>query len=58
MTRTLVVVGHGMVGHRLVSTLRARDTSARWRIVVLAEEPRPAYDRVALSSYFDGATEN
>jgi nitrite reductase (NADH) large subunit len=27
-----------------------------WRIVVLAEEPRPAYDRVRLSSYFDGST--
>jgi nitrite reductase (NADH) large subunit len=55
--RTLVVVGHGMAGHRLVSTLRERDVDRTWRIVVLAEEPRPAYDRVALSSYFDGATE-
>jgi nitrite reductase (NADH) large subunit len=54
--RTLVVVGHGMVGHRLVEAVRARDTEGRWRIVVLAEEPRPAYDRVALSSYVDGTT--
>jgi nitrite reductase (NADH) large subunit len=52
MTRTLVVIGNGMVGHHLVRTLTER--GGGWRIVVLAEEPRPAYDRVALSSYVDG----
>ncbi|HKS44233.1 MAG TPA: nitrite reductase large subunit NirB [Amycolatopsis sp.] len=52
--RTLVVVGHGMVGHRLVEALRAEDIENSWRVVVLAEEPRPAYDRVALTSYVDG----
>ncbi|SEP52589.1 nitrite reductase large subunit NirB [Amycolatopsis saalfeldensis] len=51
--RTLVVAGHGMVAHRLVEAVRAADTAGRWRIVVLAEEPRPAYDRVALTSYVD-----
>ncbi|MGQ0777670.1 MAG: nitrite reductase large subunit NirB [Pseudonocardiales bacterium] len=51
--RTLVVAGHGMVGHRLVEALVGRDTERQWRIVVLAEEPRPAYDRIALSSYVD-----
>ncbi|MEV0051851.1 nitrite reductase large subunit NirB [Saccharopolyspora shandongensis] len=54
MTHTLVVVGHGMVGHRLVEALRERDADGTWRIVVLGEESRPAYDRVALSSYLDG----
>ncbi len=49
MTQTLVVIGNGMVGHRLVEILR--DSS--WRIVVFGEESRPAYDRVALSSYVD-----
>jgi nitrite reductase (NADH) large subunit len=53
MTRTLVVVGHGMVGHRLVQALRDRDLDRAWHVEVLAEEPRPAYDRVALSSYVD-----
>jgi nitrite reductase (NADH) large subunit len=53
MTATLVVVGHGMVGHRVVQALRDRDAEGAWRVVVLAEEPRPAYDRVALSSYVD-----
>ncbi|BAJ31666.1 MULTISPECIES: FAD-dependent oxidoreductase [Kitasatospora] len=54
MTRTLVVVGHGMTGQRLVEDLRARDRTAAWRVVVLGEERHPAYDRVALSSYLDG----
>lgn len=30
--------------------------TARARVVVLAEEPRPAYDRVRLTSYFSGRT--
>jgi nitrite reductase (NADH) large subunit len=51
--RTVVVAGHGMVGHRLVEALVGRDIQRQWRIVVLAEESRPAYDRVALSSYVD-----
>ncbi|MBF6327120.1 nitrite reductase large subunit [Nocardia transvalensis] len=49
--KTVVVVGHGMVGHRFVEALRARDTAGLWQVVVLSEEPRPAYDRVGLSSY-------
>jgi nitrite reductase (NADH) large subunit len=51
---TLVVAGHGMVAHRLVEAVRTADSSGTWRIVVLSEEPRPAYDRVALTSYVDG----
>jgi nitrite reductase (NADH) large subunit len=52
----LVVVGNGMVGQRLVEAIRSRDDGPRWRITVLAEEERPAYDRVRLSALFDGAT--
>ncbi|MDX3190627.1 nitrite reductase large subunit NirB [Streptomyces sp. MN03-5084-2B] len=50
---TLVVAGHGMVAHRLVEAVRAEDPRGTWHIVVLSEEPRPAYDRVALTSYVD-----
>ncbi|GAA2021218.1 nitrite reductase large subunit NirB [Terrabacter terrae] len=50
-TRTAVVVGHGMVGHRFVEALRSRDTESTWKVVVLAEEAEAAYDRVGLSSY-------
>jgi nitrite reductase (NADH) large subunit len=49
--REIVVVGHGMVGHRLVEALRARDTDGSWRITVLAEESSAAYDRVGLTGY-------
>lgn len=49
--RRVVVVGHGMVGHRMVEALRARDTSDAWQITVLAEEADAAYDRVGLTSY-------
>ncbi|MFJ8914886.1 nitrite reductase large subunit NirB [Amycolatopsis sp. NPDC102389] len=51
--RKLVVVGHGMVAHRLVEAVRAEDKDGQWQVVVLAEEARPAYDRVALTSYVD-----
>ena len=47
----MVVVGHGMVGHRLVEALRARDVDGSWQITVLAEEADAAYDRVGLTSY-------
>ncbi|GIH14111.1 nitrite reductase large subunit [Rugosimonospora africana] len=50
----VVVVGNGMVGHRFVESLRARDEDGRHEVVVLAEERRPAYDRVRLSEWFDG----
>lgn len=54
MTDTLVIIGFGMVGHRLVEAVRAGDRPGRWRIVVLGEEPHPAYDRTALSAYLLG----
>ncbi|MCV7045736.1 nitrite reductase large subunit [Mycobacterium frederiksbergense] len=47
----VVVVGHGMVGHRFVEALRSRDTEGAWRITVLSEEADAAYDRVGLTGY-------
>jgi nitrite reductase (NADH) large subunit len=55
-TPTLVLVGHGMVGQRFLEALAARGLTATHRVVVLCEEPRPAYDRVQLTSYFAGRT--
>ncbi len=54
LQRHLVVVGGGMVAHRLVEALRQRDADPTWRVTVLAEEPRAPYDRVALTTYFSG----
>lgn len=52
--RKLLVAGNGMVGQRLVDRALASDL---FDIVVVGEERRPAYDRVALSSWFEGRSE-
>jgi nitrite reductase (NADH) large subunit len=54
--KTLVVVGHGMVGHRFVEAATARELTDEYDIVVFGAEARPAYDRVAMSSYVDGTS--
>ncbi|MFI7039606.1 nitrite reductase large subunit NirB [Microbispora rosea] len=48
----LVVVGHGPTAHRLIETLSGRGFGGT--VTVFGEEPRPAYDRVALTSYLSG----
>ena len=50
----IVVIGNGMVGHKFCEKLASRN--AGFQLVVFGEEPRIAYDRVHLSSYFDGKT--
>jgi nitrite reductase (NADH) large subunit len=50
----IIVVGNGMVGYKFCEKLRSR--SKAHEIIVYGEEPRPAYDRVHLSSYFSGST--
>ena len=49
----VVVIGHGMVGHKLLECL-VDDASSALHVTVLCEEPRPAYDRVHLSEFFSG----
>ncbi|WP_434110031.1 nitrite reductase large subunit NirB [Paraburkholderia caffeinilytica] len=51
----IIVIGHGMVGHKLVECL-AQDAAHGLDITVLCEESRPAYDRVHLSEFFSGKT--
>lgn len=55
LPQRLVVVGNGMVGQRFVEELLARN-DGQWTVTILGAEAVPAYDRVALSSLFDGAT--
>ncbi|MFB7516283.1 nitrite reductase large subunit NirB [Streptomyces sp. NPDC056144] len=65
-TQSLVLIGHGMVGHRLLEALAERGALADpavpdgpgWQVTVLAEEDVPAYDRVHLSSVFSGTEPN
>ncbi|MFJ4479598.1 nitrite reductase large subunit NirB [Streptomyces xanthochromogenes] len=45
-----------MVGQRFLEALAERGATGRIRVVVLCEEPRAAYDRVRLTSYFTGTT--
>ncbi len=49
----LVVVGNGMVGHHFVEKAIELGLNEKYAIHVFAEEDRPAYDRVYLSSYFE-----
>ncbi|MDP2775337.1 MAG: FAD-dependent oxidoreductase, partial [Nocardioides sp.] len=56
--KTLVVAGHGMVGHRFVQAAIERGLTETYDVVVVGEESRAAYDRVALTSFFEvGADE-
>lgn len=54
MSLHVVVIGNGMVGQRFVEKLY--EASPETKITILCEEPRPAYDRVGLSSFFNGKT--
>jgi nitrite reductase (NADH) large subunit len=48
----VIVVGNGMVGFKFCEKLRNLDKKIR--LTVYGEEPRPAYDRVHLTSFFSG----
>jgi nitrite reductase (NADH) large subunit len=55
--KTIVVIGNGMVGHRFVEKLVEFDGAnqngiKQYNIVTFCEEPRAAYDRVGLTSFF------
>ena len=49
----VLIIGNGMVGHKAVELLAEQHSGA---IQVIGKEPRPAYDRVHLSSFFSGKT--
>ncbi len=51
-SQTVVVIGNGMVGLRFCEKLVEFDTQRQFRIVTFCEEPRAAYDRVGLTSFF------
>ncbi|CAE8593526.1 unnamed protein product [Polarella glacialis] len=49
--KSVLVVGHGPIGHSFIEKLVERH--ADFEISVLCEEPRPAYNRVMLTQYFE-----
>jgi nitrite reductase (NADH) large subunit len=52
----IVVVGNGMVGHKFIDSMLEVPNAEEYEVITFSEEPRLAYDRVYLSSYFSGAT--
>ena len=57
MSKTnLVIIGNGMVGHRFVEEIIDKMQADKFNITIFCQEPRVAYDRVHLSSYFSGHT--
>lgn len=56
MKTKVVVIGNGMVGYKFCEKLVSKAGKDQFEIIVFAEETRVAYDRVHLSSYFDGKT--
>ncbi len=53
--KKIVVIGNGMVGYKFCEKLRKAAGPEEFNITVFGEEPWPAYDRVHLSSYFEGS---
>ena len=51
--KTIIVIGNGMVGYKFCEKFVAKAKSEDFKILVFGEEPRPAYDRVHLSAYFE-----
>ncbi|PCJ56600.1 MAG: nitrite reductase (NAD(P)H) [Planctomycetota bacterium] len=52
--KNLVVVGNGMVGYKFCEKFIDASTDGEYQVITFGDEPRPAYDRVHLSSWFDG----
>ena len=50
--KNVVVIGNGMVGQRFCEKLVELDTQHQYQINTFCEEPRAAYDRVGLTSFF------
>lgn len=54
--QTLVIIGNGMVSHRLCQRMVEYNAVDDKRIVVFGDESRPAYDRVHLTDLLSGAS--
>lgn len=51
--KNILVVGNGMVGYKFCEKFMAHDKGREFKLTVFGEEPRPAYDRVHLSEFFE-----
>lgn len=53
----ILIIGNGMVGYKFCEKWLSQAPQGTYELHVFGEEPRPAYDRVHLSDYFSGKTE-
>ena len=51
--KSVLVIGNGMVGYKFCEKFVANQGSENYKLTVFGEEPRPAYDRVHLSEFFE-----
>jgi nitrite reductase (NADH) large subunit len=51
--KRLLVIGNGPVGHQFLESLVESGQASELTITVIGEEPRPAYDRVHLTAWFE-----
>ena len=51
--KKIIVIGNGMVGYKFCEKFINKAESKGFKITVFGEEPRPAYDRVHLSEFFE-----
>ena len=51
--KKVVVVGNGPVAHHFIESVLGYDNAKDFQITVFGEEPRPAYDRVHLTAWFE-----
>ena len=51
--KKIIIVGNGMVGYKFCEKFVSQSNPGTFKITVFGEEPRPAYDRVHLSEYFE-----
>lgn len=56
--KTVIVIGNGMVGYKFCEKFVSKPSSDEYKLMVFGEEPRPAYDRVHLSAYFENQNAN
>lgn len=52
--KTVIVIGNGMVGYKFCEKFISQQKNSKaFKLIVIGEEPRPAYDRVHLSEFFE-----
>lgn len=49
----IVIVGNGPVAHKYIETVIGNNKASDFKITIFGEEPRPAYDRVKLTAWFE-----